>query len=369
MRQFTGFIKKEFYHIFRDKKTLIVLFGMPVIQMILFGFVISNEIKETRIAVLDQSKDAVTEKIIDKINSSTYFVVIDYLNNENQIEGVFKSGKVKEVVVFESDFAKKLERSGKASVNLIADASDANTANLIVSYTSGIINDFNLKNKTSAGMPLQIIQETRMFYNEELRSVFMFVPGTMAMILILISALLTSVSIVREKELNTMEVLLVSPLKTFQIIAGKVIPYIALSLINVFTILLLSVFVFGLPIQGNILLLLAECLLFILLSLSIGIFISTSTDSQQVAMMISLVALMMPAILLSGFIFPIENMPVWLQWICSINPTTYFIIVLKNIMLKGTGFASVFKETMIMCGMILFFILMSIRKFKTRLEK
>jgi ABC-2 type transport system permease protein len=368
MKHFKGFVIKEFYHIFRDKRTLAILFIMPVIQMLLFGYVVTNEIKDAKIAVLDRSQDMVTRKITDKLGSSGYFIITKVLTNENQIGESFRNGSVKEVVVFEPGFAEKLQRENKASVHLIADASDANTANLIVNYTSAIINDYMAKENATVKVPMQIVTETRMLYNEELKGVYMFVPGTMTLILVLICAMLTSVSIVREKELGTMEILLVSPLKPLQIIIGKVIPYAALSFVNVITILLLSNFVFGLPIQGSIIFLLCESMLFIMLSLSLGIFISTSTNSQQTAMMMSLMGLMLPTIILSGFIYPVENMPWILQWICHINPSTYFIIIIKNIMLKGLGFMSVWKETAVLCGMIVFFITMSVRKFKIRLE-
>lgn len=368
MNHFFGFVIKEFYHVFRDKRTFAILFIMPVVQMLLFGYVVTNEIKDAKIAILDYSQDEVTRKITNKLSSSGYFIITKVLTNENQIEESFRNGSVKEVVVFEPGFAEKLEKEKKASVHLIADASDPNSANLIVNYTSAIINDYVMKENAAISMPMQIVAETRMLYNEELKGVYMFVPGTMTMILILISALLTSVSIVREKELGTMEVLLVSPLRPLQIIIGKVMPYAVLSFVNIITILLLSNFVFGLPIQGSVVLLLLESMLFITLSLSLGIFISTSTSKQQSAMMISLIGLMIPTIILSGFIYPIENMPLVLQWICHINPSTYFIIIIKNIMLKGLGFMSVWKETLILCGMVLFLITMSVRKFKIRLE-
>jgi ABC-2 type transport system permease protein len=217
-------------------------------------------------------------------------------------------------------------------------------------------------------LPYLITPEIRMVFNPELKGVFMFVPGTIAMILMLICALMTSISIVREKELGTMEVLLVSPLKPLQIIIGKVIPYVAFSFIDALIIIILGFFVFGLPLQGNLILLLFECLLFIILALSLGILISTATNSQQIAMMLSMVALLLPTILLSGFVFPIENMPRILQWLCQAMPPKYFIIILKNVMIKGTGLKYVWKETLILAGMTLFFIFMASKKFKIRLE-
>lgn len=368
MRSFKGFIIKEFYHIFRDRRTLLILFAMPVLQMLLFGYVITNEIKDARIAVWDKSKDVVTRKITAKLIGSGYFNVVKEIHCEADIEPIFKEGSAKEVVVFDNNFAEKLGREGVADIHLIADASDANTANLVVSYTSAVINDFVLKELQSGAAPMRINTETRLLYNPEMKGVYLFVPGTMAMILILISALLTSVAIVREKETGTMEVLLVSPLKPSQIIIGKVTPYVTLSVINALSVILLSRFVFGLPVQGSYTLLIAECVLFIIMSLSLGILISTGTSSQQVAMMLSMVALLLPTIMLSGFIFPIENMPLWLQVICRVNPSTYFIIIEKNIMLKGTGFLSVWKETLVLLGYTLLFIGLSVKKFKVRLS-
>ncbi|MCD4682169.1 MAG: ABC transporter permease [Bacteroidales bacterium] len=368
MKQFLGFVKKEFFHIFRDIQTMLVLFGIPIAQLLIFGYAVTNEIKDIKIAIYDQSKDDVTLQISNKIISSGYFILEKNLDHISNIEDIFKKGDVKEVIVFEPDFAKKLQREGIANVQLIADASDANTANLIVNYTSRILMDYIQKENQLVGQPLQIDTEVRMVFNEGLKSVYMFVPGTMALILMLVSAMMTSISIAREKEMGTMEILLVSPLKPAQIIIGKVIPYVTLAFVNAITIILIGYFVFGMPLKGSIWLLLLESFLFISMALSLGIFISTMARSQQVAMFISIFALMLPTLLLSGFIFPIENMPVLLQWISHLMPPKYFIIIVKNIMLKGTGFMYIWKETLILTGMMLFFIALSVKKFKIRLE-
>jgi len=368
MKQFLGFVKKEFYHIFRDIQTMLVLFGIPIAQLLIFGYVVTNEIKDIKIAIYDQSKDDVTLQISNKIISSGYFILEKDLDHISNIEDIFKEGDVKEVIVFEPDFAKNLQREGVANVQLIADASDANTANLIVNYTNGILMDYIQKENQLVNQPLQIDTEVRMVFNEGLKSVYMFVPGTMALILMLVSAMMTSISIAREKEMGTMEVLLVSPLKPVQIIVGKVIPYVTLAFVNAITIILIGYFVFGMPLKGSIWLLLFESFLFISMALSLGIFISTMAKSQQVAMFISIFALMLPTLLLSGFIFPIENMPVLLQWLSHLMPPKYFIIIIKNIMLKGTGFMYIWKETLILTGMMLFFIALSVKKFKIRLE-
>jgi len=368
MKRFWGFVIKEFYHIFRDKRTLVVLFGMPVAQLLLFGFVITTDVKDAKIAILDYSKDNITRDLSQKILSSGYFKLEDYLFTSTQIEETFRKGKVKEVIVFEPDFANKLNKLGTAHVQILTDASEANTASLLSNYTSAIILDYVKKINVNVNTPMQIIPEVRMMFNEQLKGVYMFIPGIMAMILILISALLTSISIVREKELGTMEVLLVSPLRPIQIIVGKVTPYVLLSFINAVVIIAVGVFVFGMPLHGSTLLLLGETTLYIILSLSLGIFISTTTNSQQIAMMMSMFALMLPTILLSGFIFPIANMPLVLQALCQLMPPRWFIVILKNIMLKGTGFNYIWFETSVLILMTSIFIFLSYKKFKIRLE-
>jgi ABC-2 type transport system permease protein len=367
MKRFAGFVIKEFFHIVRDYRTLLILFGMPAVQLLLFGFVITNEIKDARIAVLDLSKDEVTRRITQKITSSGYFRLDRNLSTYSQIAPAFREGNIKMVVVFEPDFATRLDKYHTAHVNLIGDASDPNTANILVSYATGILNNYLIA-ANSGQIPLQIIPEVRMRYNPGLKGVYMFVPGLMAMLLMLISALMTSLSITREKELGTMELLLASPLRPIQVIVGKVFPYVLLAFTDACIIIFLGNAVFGVPVVGSLGLLLLENLLFITMALSLGILISCITSSQQIAMMLSLVALMLPTILLSGFIFPIENMPLWLQVLCYVMPPRYFIIILKGIMLQGNGITYLWKETLILAGFTVLFIGLSIKKFKTRLD-
>jgi ABC-2 type transport system permease protein len=368
MNRFKAFVLKEFRHLFRDVRTVIVLFTIPIIQLMLFGYVITTEIKDARIAILDFSNDEVTQQITNKLLASGYFILQERLNDIKQVEPAFRKGKIKEVIVFEKGFGRKLIQENKASMQILTDASDPNMASLLDSYTRNIISSYQLEiNKT--GPQAKIIQtEFRMFYNEGLRSAFMFVPGTMALILMLISALMTSVSIAREKELGTMEILLVSPLKPIQIVLGKVVPYMALAFVDMMVIILIGHFVFGVPIRGSLVLLIGTGTLFILLALTLGILISTVARTQQVAMIISLVGLMLPTILLSGFIFPIENMPKILQWVSAAMPPRWFLAAIKNIMLKGAGFFQVWYDLLVMTAMMLFFIGLSIKKFKIRLE-
>jgi len=368
MKRFIGFIKKEFYHIFRDTRSLFILFGMPIAQILLFGFAITNEINNVDIAILDHSKDASTQEIVNKISASKYFTIDQLITREADIEDAFKKGKIKAVLNFEKDFSKNLIKEQQATIQIITDATDPNTANTITNYINSILKNYEQAKNKNIKLDYQIISETRMVYNPELKSVFTFVPGVMTIILMLVSAMMTSISITREKELGTMEILLVSPIQPFQVIIGKVVPYIFLSVINAAVIVLLSIFIFNMPVQGSLFLLGAESVLFIITSLALGILISTISETQQTAMMISLMGLMLPVILLSGFIFPISSMPVALQIISHIIPAKWFIIIIKGIMLKGVGLSFLWMESLILIGMTALFIGVSIKKYKIRLE-
>jgi len=368
MKRFIGFIKKEFYHIFRDRRSLFILFGMPIAQILLFGFAITNEINNVDIAILDHSKDATTQEIINKISVSKYFSINQFIEKESDIEAVFKKGKVKAVINFDKHFSKNLIKENDATIQIITDATDPNTANTITNYINSILQKYQLEQNKGITIAYQIVPQTRMVYNPEQKSVYMFVPGVMTIILMLVSAMMTSISITREKELGTMEILLVSPLKPIQVIIGKVFPYIFLSIINALVIIVLSIFVLKMPVQGSLFLLGLESILFIISALALGILISTISATQQTAMMISLMGLMLPVILLSGFIFPISSMPMPLQVISNIIPAKWFIIIVKGIMLKGVGLQFIWKETLILLGMTLFFIGLSVKKYKIRLE-
>jgi len=366
MKTFFAFVTKEFKHIFRDKRTLIILFGMPVVLVILFGFAITMEINNASIAVLDLSHDSYSQKLQNKISASGYFNIEDALMSYSDIEKAFGTGKIKLAVVIEDDFGKKLINRNNPSIQIVTDASDPNTANILSGYLMAIIQNFNREQGIVPATLPEI--HTRMLYNPENKSVFMFVPGVMTIILMLVSAMMTSITIAREKELGTMEILLVSPLRPVVITLGKVIPYLFLSLINAITILLLGLFVFEMPMNGSYLLLLSEVFLFVLSSLIIGLLISTVADSQQTAMLSSMMGLMLPSILLSGFIFPVSSMPVILQYISHIIPAKWFIIIIKSIMLKGAGLESIGFETGILVTITLVLGILTVKKFKIRLE-
>ena len=368
MKQFIIFVKKEFYHIFRDRKSLLIIFLMPIVQIILFGFALTNEIKNSNIAVLDNSKDEATSAVIQRLNASRYFNVYENLNTQTDIDKAFKSGKVRMVVVFPPNFSESLLHSNKAQVQLIADASDPNTATTITQYASSIIGDYQQELFGQFKIPYQIQPEIRMLYNPQLKGTYNFVPGVMAMILILIAAMMTSVAIVREREINTMEVILVSPLKPLLFIISKAIPYIFLSLVNVVTILIVSVTILAVPINGNLFLLMAESLLFIITSVSLGLMISNFAGTQQQAQMFSLMALLLPTLLLGGFMFPIESMPVPLQIVSNIVPSKWYFLIVKDVMIKGLGFSQVWKESLVLLFMTLVLLTISFKKFKIRLS-
>jgi ABC-2 type transport system permease protein len=369
MRQFLTFIKKEFLHVFRDQKTLLLLFGLPVAQIVLFGFALTNEIKDSQIVISDFARDQASQTIIEKFRASNNFRIKDVVMGPDDIEEAFKQGDIKLAVVFPQNFEKDLIRQGRAQIQFVADASDPNTATTLINYSNAIIQDFQTEAfRVTGSNPMNISIQTRNIYNPELRGTTNFVPGVMALVLLLISVLMTSVSIVREKERGTMEILLVSPFNPLMVVIAKAVPYLLVSMVNLSVILLLSVFLLDLPINGSILLLFFISILLIMTALSLGLLISNVTSSQQEAMLISLMGMLLPTIMLTGFMFPLENMPVFLQVISNVVPTKWYYIIVKNIMIKGLGFSAVWKESLILLGMTLFFLAISIKKFKIRLS-
>lgn len=365
--QFLSFVRKEFYHILRDKRTLFILLVMPVVEIIIFGFALSNEVKNSSVAVLDLSKDDQSRQLIEEIDASNYFTVHRRLESEKQIDPEFKKGKTKMVLVVPPHFSEDLRHLNKVQVQLIADASDPNVANTLSNYATAIILNYQDRINQGLKLPYTIKTEYRMLYNPQLKGAYSFVPGVMSMVLMLICTMMTAITIVKEKELGTMEVMLVSPVQPLKIVLAKAVPYLLLSIVNISSILMLSVFVLDVPINGSIVLLVLESVLFILTCLALGLLISTATDSQQTAMFISLTGMFLPTVMLSGFMFPVENMPIPLQVLSNIVPAKWFYNIVKSVMIKGVGIESVWKETLILTGMMLSLLLLSIRKFKIRL--
>jgi ABC-2 type transport system permease protein len=368
MRRLLIFIKKEFKHIIRDPRVLLILFGMPVVQVLIFGFALTNEIKNSKIIVLDYAKDDLSKRLINKIEASKYFEIVSFVHSKRIIPDYFRQGKIKAAVIIPEKIASDIIHDGNAQIQIITDATDVNFANSIKNFIRAIINDYQYELFSKEFSKINIITEIKMLYNPQLKGAPNFVPGVMSMVMLLVCVMMTAIAIVREKEMGTMEVILTSPVSPVFVIISKVVPYFVISTIDLALILLLSVYVLDLPIQGNLFLLLAESLLFIITCLNIGILISIRTSSQQVAMLMSLVGMMMPTVFLSGFMFPIENMPYALQLLSNLVPSKWFYIIVKDIMLKGTGLEIVWEETLIIASMMLFYLIISLKTFKVRLS-
>lgn len=366
--QLSAFIRKEFYHVFRDRRTLLILFGMPVVQILLFGFALSSEVKNIGIAVLDNARDVQSEQIISKIQSSAYFRLTPPVLNYPEIEERFRQGTIKCALVFPAHFGADLYKTGGAQVQVIADASDPNTAATVSHYLEAIIGQYRQEINPSAGLPYRIVPEMRQLYNEEQNGSLNFIPGVIALIFMIVSTALTSVAVVREKETGTMEILLVSPFRPIMVLIAKAVPYLVLSLIDFIIILLLAVFLLNVEIRGSLLLIFAESILFIITCLSLGLLISNITASQQTAMMVSMMGMMLPTLLLTGFMFPLENMPRIFQWISHIVPSKYYYAIIKGVMLKGLGFTYVWKETLILAGMATGLLTLALKNFRIRLD-
>lgn len=358
IRQFATFVRKEFRHIFRDVRTMMILLAMPVIQILLFGFAITTEVRNAKVGILSPKHDVMVDRIVQRIDASEYFTVSKTLRSNSEIVPAFQNAEVNLVLAFNED---------NSGVQLIADGSEPNQANMIMNYAKGIM-AMQMQEMRAGGGMTGITTTTRMLYNPQQKSAYNFVPGVMGLILMLICAMMTSISIVREKEQGTMEVLLASPLPPVVIVIAKLVPYFTLSMVNIATILLLSVFVLGVPISGSLTLLIALCLLFVLLALALGLFVSTVTKTQMAAMLVSGMAMMMPVMVFSGMMFPIESMPRVLQWVSCAVPARWFIEALKKVMLQGCGMEDIMTEVTILAGMAALLLAVSIKNFKVRLQ-
>lgn len=353
MKQFISFVQKEFRHIFRDRRTMLILIGMPIVQIVLFGFAITTEVRNINVVLLDPAKDRVTRQITEKLAASDYFNIVGIISNSHETERVLLDGTADMVVAFDERFDGKLYREGKAAVQLIVDATDPNTAITEINYAAQIIRETQME-MSGISPSGQIIPDMRMLYNPQMESAYNFVPGVMGLILMLICAMMTSISIVREKETGTMELLLVSPVKPPCIILSKAVPYLVISCANMITILLMAVFVLQVPFAGSVAWMAAISLLYILVCLSLGLLISTLVKTQVAAMLISGVLLMMPALLLSGMIYPVENMPKILESVSGIIPARWYIASVKKLMIQGLEISCVWKEFIILLVMAVF---------------
>ncbi|MDR1273635.1 MAG: ABC transporter permease [Odoribacteraceae bacterium] len=364
---FAAFARKEFYHIFRDRRTIMILLVMPVIQVILFGFAITTEVKHVKIGLLDPVPDVATRRVADRLLASDYFDLARVLHSPAGVERALRRGEIDMALVFEPRFQRRLLRDGPARVQLVVDATDPNTAALFTGHARQIIADAGRELAPPAGAT-SLAAETRLLHNPAMKAAYNFVPGVMGLILMLICAMMTSISIVREKETGTLEVLLVSPARPLLIIAAKIMPYLLLSCVNLATILLLSVHVLDVPVAGSLFWLVAISLLFIIVSLSIGIFVSTVTRSQVAAMLVSGMLLMMPVMLLSGLIFPVEGMPPFLRGLSCLIPARWYISAVKRLMIEGAPVTVIAREALALTCTGALLVALSIKNFKNRLS-
>ena len=378
MTSLRGLLRKEFFHIRRDKRTAAVLIALPIVQVMLFGYAIRTDVDNVRLAVVDPAPDSATISLRDRFAAAHVFRIVAVVPRIQDVDPLFGSGAAQQAIVFYPGFADDLGKGVPAKLLVITDATEPNTGSLLQSYAQSVINRWAGEAGRAAGAgrvssagpsgPARIVTEVRMRFNPTRESKNLFVPGLMAFVLTIISSLMTAISLTREKETGTMEALLVSPLRPWEIIAGKVTPYLVIGFISVIAVLVEALLVFRVPLRGSVLLLLFEGALYILVSLSLGILISARTSSQRVAMMFALLGTMLPNILLSGFIFPLESMPAALQVISYVVPGRWFVTIARGIMLKGIGLTYVWRETLILGAMATVLLVASMRSFNERLE-
>ena len=365
-----AFVTKELRHILRDRQTLAILLLMPLVQVLLFGYALRTDIRDLRVAVVDPTPDVVSLRLRSRLAATTRFHLVDVSSTTNVIEGLFQRREADIAVVLPTSLAERLGRGDTAQVLLVSDASDPNTATTIQVYVRSVLSDFERElggGREGAGT-VRIGIASRMRFNPTLESANLFVPGLIALVLTLVSALMTAISLSREKELGTLEVLLVSPLRPWQIIVGKVVPYLALGFAITCLVLTAARVVFAVPMLGSVTLLLAESVLFTIVSLSLGVLVAARTSSQRAAMLGALVGTMMPTALLSGMIFPITSMPGWLQPVTRIVPARWFIVIARGIMLKGIGIEYLWRETAVLAGMALLLLVAATRSFHAHLD-
>jgi ABC-2 type transport system permease protein len=323
--------------------------------------------KNARVAVLDLSKDVSTQYIIQRLQANEYFTLVENLNNPDQIDQVMKKGDASMILVFDGDFHTNMLHTGKADVQVIVDATDPNMATTMTNYITGIFTQYQKEISTLHNSGFIINAQTKMLYNPQMEGTYNFVPGVMGLILMLICAMMTSIAIVREKERGSMEVLLASPVKPVYIIISKAVPYFTLSIVNLITILVLSVFVLKVPLAGSLFLITLGSFLFILVALLLGLLISNIVGTQVAAMLMSGMGLMMPTMILSGMIFPVESMPAILQWISGILPARWYIDMIRKLMIQGVDGIYVMKEFVVLSAMMIVLLVINLKKFKVRL--
>ena len=352
MKQFISFVIKEAKHILRDKRTMLILFGMPLVLMLIFGFAITTDVKNVRTVVVTSSMDHLTRQAVDRQAASEYFTITQVVATPRDAERVIRGQKADMAVIFGPDFASK-----HSGVQFIVDGADPNMAQQWTNYAIAVITNAD-----------GVAVNSKMLYNPQMKSAYNFVPAIMGMLLMLVCAMMTSISIVREKEKGTMEVLLVSPVKPLMIIVAKAIPYLVLAFVILLIILLMARFVLGVPLVGSLFWIIVISIIYILLALSLGLLISNVAKTQLVALLLSAMVLLVPIVMLSGMLFPVESMPQVLQWISAIVPPRYYIEAMRKLMIMGVGIKEVAREVLILTGMVALLMTLALAKFNKRLE-
>ena len=352
MKQFISFIIKEARHIVRDKRTMLILFGMPIVLMLIFGFAITTDVRNVRTVVVTSSLDHLTRQAVDRLAASEYFTITATVPTPQDAERLIRSQKADLAIVFSPDFA-----SRRGGIQFIVDGADPNMAQQWTNYATAVIANADAS-----------LVNSKMLYNPQMKSAYNFVPAIMGMLLMLVCAMMTSISIVREKEKGTMEVLLVSPVKPLMIIIAKAVPYLVLAFVILTTILLMGRYVLDVPLQGSIVWIYLVSTIYIVLALSLGLLISNIATSQLMALLMSAMVLLVPIVMLSGMLFPVESMPRVLQWLSAIVPPRYYIEAMRKLMIMGVGIGEVLREVAILTAMTVALLAVSLLKFKTRLE-
>lgn len=352
MKELIAILQKELIHIYRDKVSLFLVLAMPLVLILLFGFTISTEIRNAKISVCDLAQDAQSKALIDAFRASGYFKIVHFPQNPNEINHDFKEKQIKAGIIIPAHFGSQILSDKQSQIQVINDISDINVASVLNNYIESVVSHFEERVNESAHYSDNSIDVSiQMLYNPELNSVYMFVPGIITLIMIIITALMSSITLARETETNTMRMMLITPVKKIYIVVGKVIPYMGLSLLSTIMILGISVWVFKMPIEGNIFLLLLLCIIFMFTAASFGLLVSSISNTQLDAMMITMMGLFLPTVLLSGFLFPLDNMPFIFQILADIFPAKWFILAIKDVMIKGAGIADIWHYILILAVM------------------
>jgi ABC-2 type transport system permease protein len=369
VRPFLGFVRKESLHLLRDRQTLAILILFPVVQVLIFGFAVRTDVRDIALAIVDPMPNVATIELRERIAASDRFHIVTVAPSTRDLDRQFRQGSIRQALVLPRDVERRLGRGDSLPVQLLTDGSDPNTGGIMQGYATAIVQRW-YRDAVAAGGGgggLRIEAEARMRYNPTLESAHLFVPGLVAFVLTIVSALMTAISITREKETGTMEMLLVSPIRPPAIVAGKVMPYIVLGFVSVLLLLVAAWTVFGVPLRGSLALLLAESGLYIVTALALGIVISTKAPNQRTAMIAALAGLLLPTLVLSGFIFPLDSLPRPLQWLSYVVPARWFLTIVRGIMLKGAGLSTLWQETLILVGMTLLFLARGSRGLAIRL--